>query len=208
MQHIVGIYKITNIVNNKIYIGSSNDVFKRKREHISALKNNTHCNIHLQRAYNYYGEDSFIFEVIELCEEGNLLEVEQKYLDKYFDDGINCYNENPIANKPPSRKGCEPWNKNKQNVYSKETLIKLRNSKIGIPCSEEIKQKLRETAKNKTFKTAKLVICVESNIVYKSINEASRQTNIDRKNITKCCNKQRKTAGGYHWEFFNSTIHF
>lgn len=201
MDNISGIYKITNIINNKIYIGSSNNVYKRKREHFSSLKNGTHCNIHLQRAYNFYGKNNFIFEVIEVCDEANLLKTEQNYLDKYFDNGINCYNENPVANKPPSQKGKVPWNKGKVGIYSQETLQKLSNSKKGFRHTEESKCKMINISKNKVYITSKKVLCIEKNIIFKSINEAGRITGVERKNISQCCNGKRKTAGGYHWQF-------
>lgn len=201
MKHISGIYKIKNIINNKIYIGSSNNIYKRKNEHFSALKNGSHCNAHLQRAYNFYGENNFIFEIIETCNEIDLLKVEQKYLDKYFDNGISCYNENPIANKPPSQKGKIPWNKGKTGIFPEEVLQRMSNSRKGIKLSEETKQKLRNVAKDKIFNTSKKILCVEKNITFKSINEAVRITGVERRNISKCCNGTRHTAGGYHWKF-------
>ena len=59
-----GLYSITNKSNGKLYIGKSEDLAKRKREHFSTLRNNTHCNKHLQRAFNKYGEDSFVFTIL------------------------------------------------------------------------------------------------------------------------------------------------
>lgn len=201
MKCISGIYEIKNITNNKIYIGSSNNVYKRKREHFSSLKNGTHCNEHLQRAYNLYGKNNFKFKIVEICEENDLLKIEQAYLDKYFDKGINCYNENPIACKPPSRKGKTPWNKNKNKIYSKETLQKMSKAKKNKKLSEEHKCKIRYTTQNKKYKTSKKVLCIEKNIIFKSINEAGRITNTPHSNISKCCNGIRQTAGGYHWRY-------
>lgn len=198
-----GIYQIKNIINNKVYYGSTNNSNKRKREHFCALKNNTHCNKHLQRSYNKYGEENFVFEMIELCDENKLLETEQKYLDKYFDGGINCYNEESIAGKPPSRKGKTPWNKGKTGVYSEETLKKISESKKGKRMSEEAIQKIRNIAQNREYKTSKKILCVEKNIIFKSINEACRVMNLHRQNISKCCNGKRETTGGYHWKFID-----
>ena len=49
------------------------------------------------------------------------------------------------------------------------------------------------------------VLCVELNIVYNSINEASRELNINKHTISFCANKRPhyKRAGGYHWEFID-----
>lgn len=61
------IYKITNLSNNKIYIGKTirSEISIRWKQHIQALKRGNHDNSHLQRAWNKYGEQSFSFEVIE-----------------------------------------------------------------------------------------------------------------------------------------------
>jgi len=77
---MIGIYRIRNIVNGKCYYGSSKDIEKRWQRHRNELKNNNH-NPLLQRAWNKYGEDNFIFEIVEECSESQLLKNEQKYLD-------------------------------------------------------------------------------------------------------------------------------
>lgn len=59
------IYKITNLVNNKVYIGLSNNIKKRYSRHKNDLKNNKHSNSHLQNAYNKYGKENFIFEILD-----------------------------------------------------------------------------------------------------------------------------------------------
>lgn len=64
---MIGIYKIQNIVNNKIYIGQSIDIITRWYNHKNELNGNRHCNSHLQGAWNKYGESNFTFEVIEEC---------------------------------------------------------------------------------------------------------------------------------------------
>jgi group I intron endonuclease len=76
-----GIYKITNNVNGKFYIGSAKSLSSRWRLHKSQLKNNKHHSIYLQRSFNKYGYSSFSFEIIECCEIEDLIEREQFYLD-------------------------------------------------------------------------------------------------------------------------------
>lgn len=91
-KKICGVYKITNKVNNKIYVGSSNNVKYRWSQHKIQLKNNIHKNPHLQRAWNLYGESNFVFEIIEECRPNIQFEREQHYLNELnpFDD--NGYN--------------------------------------------------------------------------------------------------------------------
>lgn len=60
------VYEILNIQNNKKYIGSTKkDPKIRKTRHITTLRNGTHHNVYLQRAFNKYGEKSFQFNILE-----------------------------------------------------------------------------------------------------------------------------------------------
>lgn len=61
------IYQIKNLVNNKIYIGSTQkeNSYARKSEHFCKLKSNTHNNKHLQSSFNKYGEENFLYEILE-----------------------------------------------------------------------------------------------------------------------------------------------
>lgn len=60
-----GVYTITNTLNGKMYVGSSSaSIKKRWSTHISTLNSNTHHNQHLQHAWNKYGKEVFIFEIL------------------------------------------------------------------------------------------------------------------------------------------------
>ena len=103
---IMGIYKITNLISNKIYIGSSKDIPKRWKQHISGLNNNKHCNFHLQRSWNKYGESSFKFEIVDIVSDQNdLFTSEQKWIDdtKCCDGNIG-YNLSRDVNAPNQAK--------------------------------------------------------------------------------------------------------
>ena len=54
-----GIYLITNLINNKVYVGSAANILKRWNDHIRTLKGNKHPNIFIQRSWNKYGEEVF-----------------------------------------------------------------------------------------------------------------------------------------------------
>lgn len=98
--HESGVYLIYNIVNHKIYIGSTNSFRDRKEGHFYLLSKDDHGNIHLQRAYEKYGVNSFAFLVLEYCPEDKLIEREQYYLDlhKSYEKDIG-YNISKIAGK-------------------------------------------------------------------------------------------------------------
>ena len=88
-----GIYMIKNMINGKVYIGQAVNIERRWNEHISELNGNRHFNQHLQRAWNKYGANNFIFSVIEKCSENNLTKREQYWINYYGGiDNNNNYN--------------------------------------------------------------------------------------------------------------------
>lgn len=82
MNKSIGIYKITNKINNKIYIGQSNNIKRRWSEHKKHFKNYNN-NILLYKAFNKYGIDNFKFEILELCSEDELNNLEKYYIEFY-----------------------------------------------------------------------------------------------------------------------------
>lgn len=80
---MIGIYKIENLVNGKVYIGQSININQRWSKHKADLRHNNHDNVHLQNSWNKYGEDSFSFEVIENCSEQELNDKEIYWINEY-----------------------------------------------------------------------------------------------------------------------------
>lgn len=83
-----GIYSITNSINGKRYIGQSNDILKRWRNHISKLNNGKHKNSHLQRAWLKYGKDNFVFEILEEYN-NDVIDDREIYYIKHFNSMAN-----------------------------------------------------------------------------------------------------------------------
>lgn len=83
---ITGIYKITNQVNGKNYIGQAVDIERRWHDHRSKYKNpkNEQHNSLLYKAIKKYGIENFTFEIIEECLK-NELDEKEKYWIKYYD---------------------------------------------------------------------------------------------------------------------------
>lgn len=79
------IYQILNTVNNKRYIGQSIQRDKQRLwEHKTYLKNGTHQNRHLQRAWNKYGSDKFEFSILCIAKTlSELNELEEDYISKF-----------------------------------------------------------------------------------------------------------------------------
>jgi len=95
---ISGVYKIRNIINGKLYIGSSFNIYKRWTNHKKDLKDKKH-QLKLQNAWNKYGEQNFIFELIEvvdISECNTKLEIKNKLYkaEQYYLDDLLFANEN------------------------------------------------------------------------------------------------------------------
>lgn len=94
------IYKIINSVNNKFYIGSTINQYERFRNHRNRLRNNKHHAKHLQAAWNKYGEDAFIFHVIEIIpEDASLQAAEDVWLQEHVGKEY-CYNKSKYSDTP------------------------------------------------------------------------------------------------------------
>jgi group I intron endonuclease len=138
-----GVYQIRNITNNEIYIGSAKSLNSRKRTHFSNLKYNRHHSIHLQRAYNLYGKENFIFEILITCDPTMLIWYEQQFLDQWKPE----YNISPTAQNTTgikhSKEYCEAISKRMLGKqyglgykHSKETRLKMSLSHTGIKSPE------------------------------------------------------------------------
>lgn len=130
---LCGVYCIKNIKNNKLYIGSTTVQFvKRLNLHVWELNSNKHKNKYLQNSWNKYKEDSFIFEIIEICDKNKCLEREQYYIDTYKIQ--NLYNINPLASGTPN--------------LSKETIEKRRQTMLKKYANGELEH-IKEILRNK-----------------------------------------------------------
>jgi group I intron endonuclease len=173
MSGVSGIYKIVNRTNGKYYIGSSNDIHKRWKQHINFLNKNIHQNNYLQRSWNKYGKDQFEFLLVKTIPSNELLLTEQEYLNNIEKE--KCYNLSLIVGRVEmteetkdkirqktfghkrnlgkkynpidveKRKQSRKWYKH----HSKETKEKIRIAHLGKPLSEEHKRKVGESCKGK-----------------------------------------------------------
>lgn len=75
------IYVIENLANGKKYVGRTVNFKMRVHSHKSDLNLNRHHNKHLQRAWNKYGCDNFLFSVLEVCDSARLSDREIYWID-------------------------------------------------------------------------------------------------------------------------------
>ena len=91
MQYL---YEIKNIINNKRYIGRTCNPDIRKKRHFRELEKNKHHCIFLQRAFNKYGKENFIFNIIDT--RNTLKEIQELEL-SYINDNSNLYNVSNLS---------------------------------------------------------------------------------------------------------------
>lgn len=152
-----GIYKITNKINNKIYIGKSVNIERRWQQEINGYS----CNKHLFKSFNLHGVENFSFEILEECKKEILNEKEIYYI-SYFNstdqnlgynitlggDGIvNVSDEHRKIIAESNKKN--PRRKGKKN--SKEHRERISNSNKGKKLSKEHKEKISNSNKGRKF---------------------------------------------------------
>lgn len=147
--HKTGVYEILNTITKERYIGSASRVGKsnslsgfyvRFDKHKLLLKNNKHYNIHLQRAYNKYGENNFNFNVLSICPPEYCIKLEQWFLDNLKPE----YNIRKIAD---SNKGIKFTAEHKEKL-SKSIKNSLKN-KVDNSYRKRIGETLKITKLNK-----------------------------------------------------------
>ena len=134
-----GIYKIINKKNNKIYIGSSVDIKKRKEKHFWMLEKGIHDNKFLQSSYNRDGKENFLFDVIEMCDKNDLVEKENYYiLENKTNDMKFGYNLCLVSNSrrnvltDKTKIQLSKYNLKKNNNFQKFSLVNIETEKEYI----------------------------------------------------------------------------
>lgn len=153
-----GIYAITNIVNGKVYIGSTNDFEGRWEEHKRTLCKGSHHNCYLQHSWNKYSESAFDFGILEFLDNlDELYLAEQFWMDTYREEGKELYNFGLAADNP--FRGCKHSEETKRRLsemakghsVSPETRQKISKGHIGKKHTEEHKRKNSEAKKGNQY---------------------------------------------------------
>lgn len=210
---MIGIYKITNKINGKCYIGQSVDIKRRFYDH--SCKSHEH-NRHLYNAMGKYGKENFEFEILEECPIELLNEREIYYIETLkpeynFCSGGGAGRTHSEETKTLLReKGKEQWERMTEEERQTQIKNNLKRPPIGHPVSEETREKLRqanigkkqsaETVSKRTTalknlpqehwdKTGrshfKQVYCVETDTVYESVKACGEALGIPTANISK-----------------------
>ena len=200
------IYKITNLINGKIYIG----------QHDGNKKNYFGGGTMLKRAIKKYGKKNFKKEIIK---QGNfnqmfLNELEIHYIRLYAPNNTeNSYNILP-GGKMCGFKGCKHTKEAKKKIAK---ASKNRKSNLGKKVSVETKLKMSIARKGRIIpreqversregkKKPILQYDLQNNFIreWDSALTVCKELNLLRSNISRCCNNKQTKSGGFKWKFKN-----
>lgn len=220
------VYAISCLSNGKFYIGSTNNFARRSYHHLRNLRLGCHSNPRLQSSASRHGLESLVFSVLHSCSVEDLLGTEQEYLNLFFGSPL-CVNDNPVASKPPNRKGVPLSESHKQKISeahkrsghkpigwagkkrSKETRDKISSSlkRLGVkpPSRKGVKDSLAtRLKKGNSHKKPVTQYDMDGNFIanWPSATDAARA--MGRKSsssIGECCNHNKTHAYGYVWKF-------
>ena len=226
---MIGIYKITNKINGKFYIGQSVNIKRRFMEHKTPHGRMTSIKLAIQK----YGKENFLFEVIEECSVQNLDEREVYWialLKPHYNRtaggvgvkghtvpdetrrllSVKCrryWDSLPDAEKAEIQKRLT--GPPKGHAVSQETRQKLREANLGKVQSAETVERRKSTIISK--KAAgyiqtnaghkKKVRCIETNQIFDSVKSAGESLSVHPSCITGVLKGRYKTCKGKHFEY-------
>lgn len=135
------VYELRNLVNNKVYIGSTLNFNKRVSSHKHALNANKHHSSHLQASWNKHGGSNFIFRVLEFIPNATkqILEEREDYWINHFDSINKGFNKKTGTE--------EKYNRFYNNIEMQSYIQDFINSKIQEGCTLSNRQNTKSLIK-------------------------------------------------------------
>ena len=200
------IYKHTNKINGKSYIGLTQQNPRKRFKHGTGYPKRDQPLFH--KAIEKYGWENFETEIIEANIKTRELANEREiywiafYHTWIYDPKCNGYNALPGGNSNPGHSQTDETKlkisqKLKGIKRSAETRQKMSEAKAGRKLSEETKQKLKAA---NIGKRTKPVICIETGEKFKSVKAVTEKYG---DLVRKCLKGKYKKAYGYHWKYDN-----
>lgn len=215
------IYKITNDINGKVYIGQTSiSIEERFNEHIHDSKqyDSNKEKRPLYDAINKYGIEHFYIEKVEECPIDKLPEREIYWIAYYkgYEDGYNgtkggegrpLYNHEEIKKRlleyPYPVEIAEEFNCSRSLIYqiAKINNIKVQN-KSNIRMKNEYSKEVQQYSKNNEYIQTFPSIADAARWCFENKKCVTLTSGV-RGHISEVCNNKRKTAYGYIWHFAN-----
>ena len=189
------VYKYTS-PSGKIYIGQTNQGLKKRYYNGQGYK---HCS-YFYNAICKYGIDNFYKEILK----ENLSLEEANYWEVYY---INFFNS---TDKKKGYNISSGGNNRTMSQEAKEKLSKkmkennpMKNKDIAKKVSEKLRGRLlsEQIKKNISEGHKKKILCIETNIVYNSREEAAKAVGVSPSGVGRAANGEQKTSAGYHWRY-------
>lgn len=172
------IYKITNKINGKIYIGQTiQSINKRWIKHLSDSKCKDYA---ISRALRKYSKEDFIVEEIDGANSQSELNYKEwLYIYKFNSLAPNGYNSTTGG---------------KVSKHNKEGRLKISNALKGREFTKTHRKNLSEIRKKRVF-------CETNGKVYSSIKKAAKELLLDESNIVRVCRNKQKKHKGYVFKY-------
>lgn len=206
------IYKITNLLNNKAYIGQTRRHYtERWQEHIRDKNKEPYCNWPLYRMLNKIEDKNIKWEVLEEVDNSLLNEREQYWI-RFFntkEEGYNCTTGGSNGTKYDYNEILEYWLNEGKKTYSitakffnttPEYISKIIHS-LGY--ETRTKEEINATCHDTTKKKVNQIDLTTGKVIntFNSITEAGEKTTGDSSIIGVVCSGKRCSSGGYGWQF-------
>ena len=180
MDITTGIYKIENILDHKVYIGQSVNIYTRWYAHKNKLKNGTSPNKYLQNAYNKYGEENFVFSIICECLKEELDEKERYYISLYkATDKRYGYNFEAGGN--------DKFHGTPLKEYEDYIIDRFKNDERFLHIPELLEEAKHKWSRKKDVKEGKIVLINTGEIFNGACDAIKKYPQCDRSTILKCC---------------------
>jgi group I intron endonuclease len=180
------IYKTTNLINGKIYIG------KDKHDNPKYLGSGKRLNSAIRK----YGQESFLKEIIEYCNSEKHMSEREKYWISYYREKTRLTNY--LNGGQGQQKGYKHTDEAKEKI--REAAKKQFKGRFfkGMKFSEEINNKRKDALKKPVFQFSKTGELIKK---WDGIIDASETLNIDQNAIQSVLKGKNIFSGGFHWSY-------
>lgn len=208
------VYLVTNKVNGKQYVGQTIHSLSRRWS--------WHCHyssgcLALHSAIEKYGPDNFEIRVIDEAKDRDELDEKEtmwiERLNTLAPNGYNLktggkhctYSAESLEKMSRAHKGLLVGEKNPNygKKLTAEQRAEIGRHSKGRLHTEEYKEMMRQRMSGANNHKSRKVVCVETGEVFVSLSDVARSLGIGVSNISACVRGEQKTAGKYHWKYYD-----